>query len=79
MVPLDPKPSADAHAVATSTVLLAIIDQLLSKGILDREDVANAIRTAIQGIGPRIQTTPEGYDASQILLGLLRQFAKPQV
>jgi hypothetical protein len=77
MTPIDPKASADAHAIAASAFLLALVDQLIAIDVLGREDIANAFRTAMQGISGRIQTgAPEAFEASQVLQALLRQFAK---
>jgi hypothetical protein len=76
MIPIDAKASADAHAVATSAFLLALIDQLIAKNVLDRADIVNGLRSAMQGISGRIQTASEGFEAAQILQALLMQFAK---
>jgi hypothetical protein len=60
-------------ALGGGIIIGALLDGLVEKGILTKPDIRKILTRASAGLGAHIQT-PEGYDASQMIDGLLRRF-----
>jgi hypothetical protein len=70
-MPIPPRPSPEALAVATGAIISALLDILIRKKVLTAPEVRDALRAAMQGT----QTlTPEGLQASQFIAVLLQHF-----
>jgi hypothetical protein len=73
MQAVDPKISPEALSVASSAVLFALLEALGDCNVLDQGTIHAVVKTAMMGIGPRVQT-PVGAEAGRLLEDLARRF-----
>lgn len=62
--------SHQATGLAGGLIVTALLDKLMSANVLSKSDVRDILKRSMDAIGPDIKT-PAGYEASQIIAGLL--------
>jgi hypothetical protein len=65
-------------AIATGTILAALMDLLIKKDVLTIPEVRSVLETAMKEIGPRTAMTG-GLDAAQFIGELQRYFSERNV
>jgi hypothetical protein len=74
---LDPKTSSGGFAIASSAAMFALLDSVLAKGVLDRTEIQSVIKTAMLGVGGRVQfASLESTEAREVLQSLWDRFSK---
>ena len=61
----------EGTGLAGGLIVTALLDKLLTNDILARGEIRDILMKSLAAIGPDAQT-PEGFAASQIIQGLLR-------
>ena len=72
---IDPKISPEALAIASSSILSALLDVLVTKEILTIPEIRAVLQDAMTGVGHRPQSN-EGLDACQLIAAMLRHFSE---
>ena len=73
---IDPKVSPEALAIASGSILSALLDLLVTKEILSVPEVRDALQDAMTGVGHRLPQSKEGFDASQLIAAMLQHFSE---
>jgi hypothetical protein len=73
---LDQNTPQQSLAMANSAVLMALLDRLIAKGLLDHADVQGLIKDAKGLVGYRSKTN-ESFRALQVLDALWNRFYPP--
>jgi hypothetical protein len=60
----------EGAGLAGGLIVTALLDTLMAKDILTKTEIRDILRSSLQAIGPDAKT-PEGYAASQIIMGLM--------
>ncbi len=77
MQAIDPKISQEALSLASCAIVFALLDALRDSHVLDSGTIQNnIIRTAMAGLGTRVQSSEAGAEASRLLEELMRRFAQ---
>jgi hypothetical protein len=72
---LDPTTGPEGLAIATAAIVSALIDALISGGVLSESEIGGILNKARIGVGAR-SAMPGGADAVHFLDNLARNFAK---
>jgi hypothetical protein len=72
---IDPKISPEALAIASSSIISALLDVLVTKEVLSIPEIRAVLQDAMTGVGRRLQSK-EGSDASQLIAALLHHFSE---
>ncbi len=71
MQTIDMTVPTEGIAIASGLIVGALIDALVKKDVLTRDEVATALEEAMFALGARFQT-PEGFQASQVMASVMR-------
>jgi hypothetical protein len=73
---IDPKISPEALAIASGSIISALLDMLVTKEILSIPEIREVLHDAMTGVGHRLPQSKEGFDASQLIAAMLRHFSE---
>ncbi len=72
---LDPVTPPNGLAIASSAVLFALLDSILAKGVLDRQEIQSVLKTAMICVGARANS-PHGSEAIDVMTALYNHFSE---
>jgi hypothetical protein len=76
MPTLSPLISESGLAIVSSAVLFALLDELVDKGVLERQEIRSVLKTAKSGVCERSKCF-HGPEAAELMKSLCRHFADP--